>query len=134
MPIYEYECAACSHEFETIQKFSDDPLTVCPECSEPKLAKKISAAAFHLKGTGWYETDFKDKKKDDKSSDSGDSDTSTKKDSDSSSDASSSKSADTKSDSPKASKSDSTKKSTKKDSSKKSSKSKKGGGSAQSAA
>lgn len=72
MPIYEYVCAACEHEFETIQKFSDDPLQVCPECEAPKLAKKISAAAFHLKGSGWYETDFKDKNKSGKSD--GDSD------------------------------------------------------------
>jgi|GEM_PF-189182 len=75
MPIYEYECTACEHEFETIQKFSDDPLKTCPECDADKLVKKISAAAFHLKGTGWYETDFKDKKTDDKKGDkSGDGD------------------------------------------------------------
>lgn len=62
MPIYEYQCDACHHKFERLQKFSDDLLTVCPECKEEKLRKLVSAAAFHLKGTGWYETDFKDKK------------------------------------------------------------------------
>jgi len=79
MPIYEYQCQACQHEFETIQKFSDPPLTRCPECGKDKLKKKISAVAFRLKGGGWYETDFKsgDKKKNVASSsdgaDSGDS-------------------------------------------------------------
>lgn len=59
MPIYEYKCTACEHEFEAIQKFSDEPLLVCPGCNEEALKKKISAAAFRLKGGGWYETDFK---------------------------------------------------------------------------
>jgi putative FmdB family regulatory protein len=59
MPIYEYECTACSHRFESIQKMSDDPLIDCPECQEAALKKLISAAAFRLKGGGWYETDFK---------------------------------------------------------------------------
>lgn len=59
MPIYEYSCEACEHNLEALQKFSDEPLKFCPECNEPTLRKKISAAAFHLKGTGWYETDFK---------------------------------------------------------------------------
>ena len=59
MPIYEYQCQACQHEFETIQKFSDAPLTRCPECGKNRLKKKISAVAFRLKGGGWYETDFK---------------------------------------------------------------------------
>ncbi|QIT56591.1 zinc ribbon domain-containing protein [Aquisalimonas sp. 2447] len=60
MPIYEYLCDNCGHEQEAIQKFSDDPLTDCEACHEPKLRRKISAAAFRLKGGGWYETDFKD--------------------------------------------------------------------------
>ena len=74
MPIYEYQCQACQHEFETIQKFSDPPLTRCPECGKDKLKKKISAVAFRLKGGGWYETDFKsgDKKNVASSSDGGD--------------------------------------------------------------
>lgn len=73
MPIYEYQCQACQHEFETIQKFSDAPLTRCPECGKHKLKKKISAVAFRLKGGGWYETDFKsgDKKNVASSSDAG---------------------------------------------------------------
>lgn len=59
MPIYEYTCALCGHELETIQKMSDAPLVDCPECGKPGLKKRISAAGFRLKGTGWYETDFK---------------------------------------------------------------------------
>ena len=65
MPIYEYRCQSCGHELEKLQKISDEPLKDCPECAEPALIKKISAAGFRLKGQGWYETDFKtgDKKK-----------------------------------------------------------------------
>ena len=59
MPIYEYECQACGHQYEVIQKMSDDPLVECPACKKPALKKLISAAAFRLKGGGWYETDFK---------------------------------------------------------------------------
>lgn len=59
MPLYEYRCSACRHELEAMQKMSDPPLTVCPECGESALKKQISAAAFRLKGGGWYETDFK---------------------------------------------------------------------------
>jgi putative FmdB family regulatory protein len=59
MPIYEYECQKCHHRLEAIQKFSDDPLTECPACKAPELKKLVSAAAFHLKGSGWYQTDFK---------------------------------------------------------------------------
>lgn len=59
MPIYEYQCEACGHDFETLQKISDAPLTTCPACGEDKLKKLISASAFRLKGGGWYETDFK---------------------------------------------------------------------------
>lgn len=59
MPIYEYQCEACGHKLEKLQKMSDDPLTDCPECSEPTLRKLISAAGFRLSGGGWYETDFK---------------------------------------------------------------------------
>ena len=59
MPIYEYECEACGHTFEAIQKMADEPLTDCPECNKKALKKLISAAAFRLKGGGWYETDFK---------------------------------------------------------------------------
>ena len=59
MPIYEYACRACEHEFESLQKMSDPALTDCPECKSAELVKKISAAGFRLKGGGWYETDFK---------------------------------------------------------------------------
>lgn len=59
MPIYEYECKACGHQHEAIQKMSDDALTDCPECGKPELTRLISAAGFRLKGGGWYETDFK---------------------------------------------------------------------------
>lgn len=60
MPFYEYVCPRCGHEFEQLQKFSDAPLTNCPACHEDGLQKKISAPAFHLKGSGWYVTDFRD--------------------------------------------------------------------------
>lgn len=65
MPIYEYQCKACGHELEAIQKLSDQPLKDCPACGKTELSKLISAAGFRLKGGGWYETDFKsgDKKK-----------------------------------------------------------------------
>jgi putative FmdB family regulatory protein len=59
MPIYEYRCEACGHELEQMQKISDPPLVDCPVCGQPTLRKQISAAAFRLKGGGWYETDFK---------------------------------------------------------------------------
>ena len=64
MPIYEYQCGGCEHKLETIQKMNEDPLKLCPECGEKTLRKLISAVSFRLKGTGWYETDFKDKLKD----------------------------------------------------------------------
>ena len=59
MPIYEYQCAACGHQFETLQKISDKPFSECPDCGRDALKKLISASAFRLKGSGWYETDFK---------------------------------------------------------------------------
>jgi len=63
MPIYEYQCEACGHILETLQKISEAPLTKCPECGKDSLKKLISASAFRLKGGGWYETDFKSGKK-----------------------------------------------------------------------
>ena len=63
MPIYEYQCEACDHKMEKLQKLSDEPLKVCPICNEPRLNKLVSAAGFRLKGDGWYETDFKTGKK-----------------------------------------------------------------------
>ncbi|HYW03786.1 MAG TPA: zinc ribbon domain-containing protein [Gammaproteobacteria bacterium] len=59
MPIYEYECQACGHRLEALQMLSEDPLRDCPECGKPELKRLISAAGFRLKGSGWYETDFK---------------------------------------------------------------------------
>ena len=59
MPIYEYKCEDCGHRMEAMQKMSEDALRDCPECNAPKLKKLISAVAFRLKGSGWYETDFK---------------------------------------------------------------------------
>ena len=63
MPIYEYRCDGCGHEMELMQRMSDDPMKDCPVCQESKLKKLISAAGFRLKGSGWYETDFKNSKK-----------------------------------------------------------------------
>ena len=63
MPTYEYQCNACGHYFSTIQKMDEKPLTQCPVCGELTLKKLISAPAFHLKGTGWYVTDFKNQAK-----------------------------------------------------------------------
>jgi putative FmdB family regulatory protein len=63
MPIYEYECKNCGHVFDVLQKMSDDPLAECPECGQPDLRKLLSAPNFHLKGSGWYATDFKPDKK-----------------------------------------------------------------------
>lgn len=62
MPIYPYICYACGHEFDQLQKIGDEPLQQCPECREEALRKKLTAPSFRLKGTGWYETDFKDKR------------------------------------------------------------------------
>lgn len=59
MPIYEYQCQSCGSQLEALQKMSDASLTDCPDCTKPALKKVISAAAFRLKGDGWYETDFK---------------------------------------------------------------------------
>lgn len=59
MPIYEYQCKACGHKLEKLQKMSDAPLKECSSCLKPELTKLVSAAAFRLKGSGWYETDFK---------------------------------------------------------------------------
>jgi len=59
MPIYAYKCAECGHDHEALQKFSDAPLTDCPACGQPALAKQVTAAGFQLKGSGWYVTDFR---------------------------------------------------------------------------
>jgi putative FmdB family regulatory protein len=62
MPFYEYQCAACGHHHEELQKVSDRPLRKCPACGRPSLKRLISAPVFRLKGGGWYETDFKNDK------------------------------------------------------------------------
>ena len=59
MPIYEYRCDACGFQKEHLQKMSDPVLTLCPECGQDSYHKLLSAAGFQLKGSGWYQTDFK---------------------------------------------------------------------------
>jgi putative FmdB family regulatory protein len=59
MPIYEYQCKSCEHELEKLQRMSDPALTDCPACNQSELKRLVSAAGFRLKGSGWYETDFK---------------------------------------------------------------------------
>src|SRR5512140_2658510 len=61
MPLYEYECGACGHRFEVIQKCSDSPIERCPLCNEP-VHKLLSAPAIQFKGTGWYVTDYASKR------------------------------------------------------------------------
>jgi putative FmdB family regulatory protein len=60
MPIYAYKCAECGHQMDVIRKVSDPPLIDCPACGKPALVKQVTAAGFHLKGAGWYVTDFRD--------------------------------------------------------------------------
>ena len=59
MPIYEYQCEACGTRHEALQKVNDSSLKDCPTCAAPALKRLVSAARFRLKGSGWYETDFK---------------------------------------------------------------------------
>jgi putative FmdB family regulatory protein len=63
MPIYEYQCAACNHKFDLLQKLNDAPVNRCTQCFENKAVRLVSAAGFQLQGTGWYVTDFKEKGK-----------------------------------------------------------------------
>lgn len=63
MPIYEYECQKCGHHAEVLQKFSDPPISQCEKC-KGKMRKLISQSTFHLKGTGWYVTDYASKRSD----------------------------------------------------------------------
>lgn len=72
MPLYEYICTACEHEFDEIQKFSDKPIRKCPECGKLKVEKKVSLSGFQLKGSGWYKDGYA-KPSEKKSSDSKDS-------------------------------------------------------------
>ncbi len=62
MPVYVYRCANCEHEFEKIQKFSDDPIKICPECDQEAVKKVITPAGIIFKGSGWYINDSKSKK------------------------------------------------------------------------
>ena len=62
MPFYEYECPSCGYRDEVLQKISDKPLTKCTTCGKKGLKKLMSAPVFRLKGSGWYETDFKSDK------------------------------------------------------------------------
>src|SRR5262245_59927505 len=75
MPLYEYQCESCGHRFERIQKFSDPPVTECPNCGKGPVQKLLSPPAIQFKGSGWYITDYA------KSGKSGESGSSTKKDS-----------------------------------------------------
>ena len=59
MPFYEYECPNCGYRDEVLQKINDKPLKKCPSCGKSGLRKLMSAPVFRLKGSGWYETDFK---------------------------------------------------------------------------
>jgi len=74
MPIYEFDCTACGHDFERLQKLSDADPVVCPACGKETVKRKLSAPSFRLAGSGWYETDFKtdkDKKRNLAGSDDG---------------------------------------------------------------
>lgn len=59
MPIYAYRCGACGHSKDVLQKIADPALTDCPACGAAAFAKQVTAAGFQLKGSGWYQTDFK---------------------------------------------------------------------------
>lgn len=59
MPIYAFECAACGHDFDRLQKLSDPDPTDCPQCGRPDVRRRLTAPQFRLAGGGWYETDFK---------------------------------------------------------------------------
>lgn len=58
MPTYEYQCFSCNAHFEEFQRMSDDPIKVCPKCGAENVKRLIAATAFHLKGSGWYKTDY----------------------------------------------------------------------------
>lgn len=62
MPLYEYECKSCGNRFEKIQKFSDPLVTECPKCGKQTVEQMISAPAFQFKGSGWYVSDYGNKK------------------------------------------------------------------------
>jgi putative FmdB family regulatory protein len=62
MPFYEYECPSCKHYSEVLQKISDPAIKTCPACGKRGYQRLVSAPVFRLKGSGWYETDFKSDK------------------------------------------------------------------------
>ena len=62
MPIYDFQCTNCGHKLELLRKISDSSTTTCPNCSQESFSKMLSAPSFQLSGSGWYATDFKDKK------------------------------------------------------------------------
>ena len=99
MPFYEYQCSACGEQTEVMQKISDKPLRKCPECGKNTLVKLISAPVFRLKGSGWYETDFKSEN-DKKRNLAGDESAADSKSSDKTSEKSADKSADKPADKP----------------------------------
>jgi putative FmdB family regulatory protein len=73
MPLYEYNCEACGATFELIRKFSDPPADSCPKCGQGPVRKLVSSPAFHLKGSGWYATDYAKKSGEPAASKAGDS-------------------------------------------------------------
>lgn len=64
MPLYEYQCGACGHRFELIQRFADPPADRCASCGQGPVRKLLSAPAVHFKGSGWYVTDYANQKSD----------------------------------------------------------------------
>ena len=71
MPLYEYRCESCGHQFEVIQKFSDTPIDVCPKCKAGPVEKLLSSPAIQFKGSGWYITDYARKDSGGKDTDKG---------------------------------------------------------------
>ncbi len=63
MPIYEYLCVSCGHQFEEVQKFNEPPISECPDCGKNMASRQVSMSAFHLKGGGWYKDGYSDKSK-----------------------------------------------------------------------
>jgi len=96
MPIYEYQCQSCGYELEKLQRMNDERLKDCPDCGKAELHRMVSAAAFRLKGAGWYETDFKKGSKKNLHDSGGSAGASSKKSADGSSKAADTKKTDTK--------------------------------------
>jgi putative FmdB family regulatory protein len=62
MPIYDFQCTSCGHKDELMRKISEASTIACPNCSQETFSKMLSAPSFQLSGSGWYASDFKDKK------------------------------------------------------------------------